>query len=195
MKTLKLAVAAALAATALPSAAHAAQIVNTGPGATTLQVANLDVGANNSFSIGFSDANLANPFTELLAFTTDVAGVLNILFNTTAEDATNNVTFTNAFLTGSGITGAVSIAEILGDPNETRALNGFAIGPGTFTITIQGTPGTQNGALGGTVAFRANQAAAAVPEPSTWALMILGFGAVGFSMRRRRQSNFIYQAA
>ena len=25
-----------------------------------------------------------------------------------------------------------------------------------------------------------------VPEPTTWALMILGFGAIGFSMRRRR---------
>lgn len=31
-----------------------------------------------------------------------------------------------------------------------------------------------------------DQAVAAVPEPSTWALMILGFGAVGYSLRRRR---------
>ena len=28
---------------------------------------------------------------------------------------------------------------------------------------------------------------AAVPEPATWALMLLGFGALGVSMRRRRQ--------
>ena len=28
--------------------------------------------------------------------------------------------------------------------------------------------------------------AGAVPEPSTWAMMLLGFGAVGFAMRRRR---------
>jgi hypothetical protein len=27
----------------------------------------------------------------------------------------------------------------------------------------------------------------AVPEPSTWAMMLLGFGAVGFAMRRRRR--------
>jgi hypothetical protein len=30
--------------------------------------------------------------------------------------------------------------------------------------------------------------AAAVPEPATWVLMILGFGAIGFTMRRPRQA-------
>ena len=29
-------------------------------------------------------------------------------------------------------------------------------------------------------------AAAAVPEPATWAMMLIGLGAVGFAMRRRR---------
>lgn len=29
----------------------------------------------------------------------------------------------------------------------------------------------------------------AVPEPSTWMMMILGFGAIGFSLRRKRQSS------
>jgi hypothetical protein len=33
-----------------------------------------------------------------------------------------------------------------------------------------------------------NVAINAVPEPSTWALMLLGFGAVGFSMRRGRNA-------
>ena len=27
-----------------------------------------------------------------------------------------------------------------------------------------------------------------IPEPATWAMMLLGFGAIGFAMRRRRQS-------
>ena len=33
----------------------------------------------------------------------------------------------------------------------------------------------------------------AVPEPATWAMMLLGFGAVGVSMRRRRRT--VLQAA
>jgi hypothetical protein len=31
-------------------------------------------------------------------------------------------------------------------------------------------------------------AVGAVPEPSTWAMMLIGFGAVGASLRRRRVS-------
>ena len=35
----------------------------------------------------------------------------------------------------------------------------------------------------------------AVPEPATWAMMLLGFGATGFAMRRRRQPGLIRQIA
>lgn len=37
------------------------------------------------------------------------------------------------------------------------------------------------------VTFSLNPAAAAVPEPATWAFMIVGFGAVGGMMRRRNR--------
>lgn len=196
MTILKLAVAAAIAATALSGTAHAAEIITgppDNPNKTTLQVATFDPGSNNSFSIGFTDSNLANPFTELLTFTTDVMGTLSITVSTTATSALNDVDFSNVFLTGSGIMGAISIPQVLGEPGETRQLNGINVGAGTFTLAISGSPGTQSGALGGSVAFQGAQAA--VPEPGTWALMLAGFGAIGFSMRRRRRGSFIYQAA
>ncbi|QNP44517.1 PEP-CTERM sorting domain-containing protein [Sphingomonas daechungensis] len=34
----------------------------------------------------------------------------------------------------------------------------------------------------------------AVPEPATWAMMLIGFGAVGFSMRRGRRIGILQQA-
>ncbi len=42
-------------------------------------------------------------------------------------------------------------------------------GPGQYTLTISNL-----------------DAVPGVPEPSTWAMMLLGFGAVGYRMRRRR---------
>ena len=35
---------------------------------------------------------------------------------------------------------------------------------------------------------------AAVPEPSTWAMMLIGFGGIGYSVRRRRQKIAIVQS-
>ena len=67
---------------------------------------------------------------------------------------------------------------------------------GTNTLTLQ----TGNLLAGTTYRFQysANMGSAgslsgngtfypAVPEPATWAMMLLGFGGIGFAMRRRRQ--------
>ena len=52
------------------------------------------------------------------------------------------------------------------------------------TLTVNGVAGTTAGAdaaFSGTLSF-----ARAVPEPATWAMMLIGFGAVGVSLRRKR---------
>jgi len=50
--------------------------------------------------------------------------------------------------------------------------------PGTYLI--QG-----NGTIIANVTATSSPAASAVPEPTTWGMMLLGFGAMGYSMRRR----------
>jgi hypothetical protein len=62
-----------------------------------------------------------------------------------------------------------------------QAINGQSIAGLSFTVN---GPGVSNVSQ-----IRISPAAAegAVPEPATWAMMLVGFGAVGFSMRRRRR--------
>lgn len=188
MKALKYGVALAIAAAALPGTAQAAQVVAAD---TTVETTFKQTG--NNFTIGFSDSALTNPFTELLTFSTDVAGLLKIRVETTATDDSNNVDFSNVFLTGTGLSAPIALSQLIGDPDDTFISNLISVGAGTYTLNIEGTPGRSAGSISGTVAFNA---VAAVPEPGTWALMLLGFGAIGFSMRRRRsQTAHLYQAA
>jgi hypothetical protein len=51
-------------------------------------------------------------------------------------------------------------------------------------IVVSGVSRGQ-GSYGGNATFTPT-ATPGVPEPSTWAMMLIGFGAVGFAMRRRR---------
>jgi hypothetical protein len=77
-------------------------------------------------------------------------------------------------------------ANILGfSASGTLRYAGYDATPGTFLFTTQGTRTTSFSASAFTTA--------AVPEPATWALMILGFGVVGYSMRRRRTGSAMPQ--
>jgi hypothetical protein len=72
------------------------------------------------------------------------------------------------------------------DPNtETwQLVPGVSLGAGTHHLFVSGnfnTPVNSNPTYGGTLNI------AAVPEPATWGLMLLGFGGIGFAMRRRRR--------
>lgn len=48
---------------------------------------------------------------------------------------------------------------------------------------------------GSTLTGRTFQPTGAVPEPGTWAMMLIGFGAMGVSMRRRRRTQNLAQVA
>src|SRR5215204_2675669 len=79
------------------------------------------------------------------------------LYSITLTTSSPDVDFTSAFLAG------------LGGPYNLVEINGNNSGAGS---------------LGGSITIRQ---ANAVPEPATWAMMLVGFGAVGFAMRRRQK--------
>lgn len=66
-----------------------------------------------------------------------------------------------------------------------QATGGDTISSISFNTNGSGVQDLRQVRLGGV--------AAAVPEPGTWALMLLGFGAVGVSMRRRRRTTHLPQ--
>ena len=84
--------------------------------------------------------------------------------------------------------------EILGAGNNRTAdftdviLNVNKKGNVTFsTGTINSGPVNETGSTYTNAVFSLNNPGGAVPEPATWALMLVGFGMVGYALRTRRR--------
>ena len=129
-------------------------------------------------AIGTGSGSLTtSTFNFLGATDTDITAVFvnSVLANLRLEDAAH----TECFVRGVGTCGQFETWSIAGVPiafgvqNEVR-VEGFSRG---------------NGSYGGQATF------VPVPEPGTWAMMLLGFGAIGFAMRRRGRPALLAQAA
>ena len=127
-------------------------------------------------TIGFTEAGLDAPtFEEWLTFTNTVAGLYFLTLGTSSPD----VDFTSAVLSGAG--GPYALNPAVTGPVEFWNRTNLWLDAGQYTLTINGN-NRGNGALEGSITIEQ-----AVPEPATWAMMLFGFGAVGFAMRRRKQ--------
>ena len=108
----------------------------------------------------------------------------------------DQISFSNVAGTYNGIPGLATIgfgnglAATLNIGNANLGFTQF-VGPDLFSGTAANpvfSPGTFSlrSIVSGNSTLRISQVAAAVPEPGTWAMMLIGFGAVGYSMRRRK---------
>lgn len=130
-------------------------------------------------TIGYTDTALDNPsFSEWLTFTNDLAGVYSITLSTSSSP----VDFTSAILqlVSDGSTVATLLPGFDNGTTEFWQVSDVTLVAGQYKLLINGD-NSDTGALEGSVTI------AAVPEPGTWAMMLLGFGAAGYAMRRRRR--------
>ncbi|MFM6854352.1 MAG: FxDxF family PEP-CTERM protein [Sphingopyxis sp.] len=122
-------------------------------------------------------------FLDHYSFTIPWAKVLTASFGNNYLTIAQNVNFPtgSASSTVSGGTLATPAKfTISATPNpDIRSIGPITLGAGTYSINVNGNSGP-DGFYAGSLSL------GAVPEPATWAFMILGFGLVGGAMRRRK---------
>jgi hypothetical protein len=167
-------------ALALGSAANAAITVTNPVNLTTLN----SVTVAGVTTIDYSkNPEPTSSFTGSFDINNTAAGVYSILLGS----STPGVLFGSASL--SGILGTVGTYNLTGGGTNVMQLSPTTIGAGDYRFSFAGTNSNVSGVAGGNVTI------SAVPEPSTWALMILGFGAIGLTMRGRRRRTVLAQVA
>ena len=124
----------------------------------------------------------------------------NFVINLTDGSLTNGSLITVSLGSGNNIDFACQACSVRLDSTlftlmssgalDVFTLNPTLLGAGNHTLTVTGniTSGP-SASYSGTINF------AAVPEPATWAMMLLGFGGIGMAMRRRRQAPAFAQIA
>lgn len=114
-------------------------------------------------------------FSDTYTFELPVDGQTAAAVSTIAVSMWTNIDFTSVLLNGTPFT--------LNRDGDFES--GFLTLPtmaGMQTLVVNGRSGG-NASYGGTISFTPN---GALPEPGTWLLMLLGFGAVGFALRRHK---------
>jgi hypothetical protein len=153
---------------------------NTNLGINTLAFTGTTLGGGTTVSANGGQAKVkgggASPLTSLQFGLTGLSTFNNLelnLFSGTASSVTFNITDNQGKL--------FTFASLALGNGQNRF--GFQ---GINNLTIRNVSATLNGGgIGDVRQIRLDGFAAtsAVPEPSTWAMMLIGFGAIGYSMR------------
>ena len=103
-----------------------------------------------------------------------------------SSNPATNLDFVSAFINNSLNTYAFTISP--SGQFERGTLGDIPLIAGaTNTISVTGNAASStNGSLSGQLSFGNTPA---VPEPATWGMMLIGFGGIGFGLRRRKGEN------
>lgn len=143
--------------------------------------------------------NSVYDFASTTAFTFAFGSAVNVgAFNLTVD---NNDDYIVDFFNGANLVASRTVGAAQGVVTPTaggfetfsssRALNGTYLTNLAFINPVLASSARVRGSGGdGVYAIgEARFATAPVPEPATWAMMLLGFGGVGFMVRRRPSAN------
>jgi hypothetical protein len=163
------------AALVTASIANATIIVtgSTGVDAPTILTSN---GATQSTIVWGQDLTSSGSFNGSLDFSNNLSGLYSVIVSSSTPDTIIDS------LSLAGILGTSGNYTASGSTNSLSLLVPFT-GAGDYRLSFGGTAPTEGAAVTGNLTFRVQL----VPEPGTWAMMLVGFGAIGLVMRRRRR--------
>lgn len=181
------ALATAASVFALAPAAHAATFVPgdpefrvAGDGTTGTQTVSATVG-----NIGLNGSDIDNFLFRIGPAGGNFIGLGSGAVTTSFTLGSSNGLIFNSVIFNNGFNDFV--IDITTDSEGAAARgNNIPIFSGVLNRLSVNYTATGNASYGGNLTFTPT---AAVPEPATWLMMIMGFAAVGFSMRRRKQQD------
>ncbi len=187
-----LAIAASLAISSPAAAQVACQNTDiTVPGGSVIDCSGFALG-NLTNGAPANNAQLTSLLLELgFVYTGDSNGIEQVFSNSNPL-----INFTT-LLTGNTIIG-VHYGNGTGSPGRPAGSAGNGDGDDTAFYLLNAGAGvdtfTLNFNSSSTVTLF-QTGVTSVPEPASWAMMLMGFGAIGVSLRRRRRGNTLLQAA
>jgi len=174
----KLIVAAAGAAALASSSMASAVVTVVGGSVVNLAVPTPTV-SSTGLTINFGQEPIGATQMGAFSFDTDGSAYLaNILVGT----STTGESVTGASLTGPGLGSVTFTPFAIGNNTGLAASNISLLAGSTYNFSFTGS-GNNNAAVTGSISLNA----VPVPEPATWAMMILGFAGIGMTIRRRRR--------
>lgn len=147
-----------------------------------------DVLVDASNGVNFLDMNQQGSLGGIFQVVSATAGQLFHLSLDTTAWAINSRGGTLGYQLYDPVSGTILAQDSYTDPTGgvwvTRTLDATAISS-QIGVRIQALFSTQAGPGLDNVVLTASTVPAAVPEPATWAMMLAGFGMLGFALRRR----------
>ena len=138
---------------------------------------------------GFGFNTNPNPDVANSSITSTAAAADDRLTNIASGSISNGTSVEICGTGGPTCSGGGSRGPDLGETSGGQFILAFiGADPGTVTLTNATVRYQSTGLTGSGSAIGRPTTPPVVPEPATWALMLFGFGAVGYTLRRRRRT-------